>query len=124
MTKKQTVKTEELNKGLTDEELATYVNFLFSGEITDAKHEEAIKKIHNKKATIGDATVLANYSVKKVEKVITQLMDKVTVQDIVLRELGATPEHYEKAIKEYEDGISSRMEELKEQLEKEKAETN
>ncbi|USL89288.1 glycosyltransferase [Bacillus phage vB_BceH_LY2] len=123
MTKKQTVKTEELNKGLTDEELATYVNFLFSGEITDKKHEEAIKKIHNKKATIGDATVIANYSVKKVEKIVTQLISTVTIQGALLRELGVTPEQYEKAKEEYDEGIEARVKELQEQLAEGKAET-
>lgn len=98
-------------------ELHDYLTFFFSKEVKDEKHAKRLKLLAKRTVTLSDVVVIVKALTQHQDDAIIQLMDKLQIQERVIRKLQATDEHFIEAEQEYFAILKEREEALKAQLE-------
>ncbi|AOZ62037.1 hypothetical protein QCM8_119 [Bacillus phage QCM8] len=93
------------NEGLTQEELALYTNYLILGSVENEEDEAKIEEIKQRNITVDEAGTLIKFSlgymIQNFNHTVTDVMEKVRVQDIVLKKLGANGKVFKDAKSKY-----------------------
>lgn len=109
---------------ISSNDMKTYLNYVLTNHVESSKHAKDLKRLSRRTTTLSDVTVLFRVLTKHQEKLTTQLMDAVQIQQRVLERLGATDEMFNEAQSEYEKEIEEMREQIKAQFEnKEEAES-
>ena len=98
-------------------ELYDYLQFFFTKEVKDEKHAKRISMLAKRTMTLSDVVVVIKALTEHQDNAIIQLMDKLQVQERVLKQLNATDEHFTKAQEEYLEALKEREDAFKAQLE-------
>ena len=118
MANKNTIKAINKAKQVKKtDDFASYLNYVISGQVESKEHAETLSRTSKRNATLSDATILAQVVLKAAEQKITQLMERVQIQEMVLHKLGATTEMFEEAADEYDAKIAQMQEQLQKQAE-------
>lgn len=102
---------------LKTKELYDYLNFFLTKELEDEKHVKRIKMLAKRTVTLSDVVVVVSALTEHQTEAIAQLIDRLQVQERVLKKLEATEEMFVEANEEYETLIKEREEALKAQFE-------
>lgn len=98
-------------------ELYDYLTFFFSKEVKDDKHAKRISMLAKRTVTLSDVVVIVKALTEHQDNAIVQLMDRVQIQERVLKQLNASDEHFIKAEEEYQAALKEREEAFKANLE-------
>lgn len=101
---------------LTD--LKAYLDFLITQQVADEKAFKRVNRTAKRTVTVSDVVILAKAITTQQDFAITQLIDKLQVQDRVLRKLGATEELISEAEAEYNEALKEREKAIKEAAER------
>ncbi|QQO41091.1 glycosyltransferase [Bacillus phage 015DV002] len=107
------------------EDLQDYFRFVVHKDVKDEKHAKKIKRISRRVITMSDATMLYKALDQYQENLIGLLMETISVQESVLRKLGATDDMFKEAAEEYTKAVEETVKEqteVKEKLEAAKEE--
>lgn len=102
---------------MATKELYDYLTFFFTKEVNDEKHAKRIKQLARRTVTLSDVVVVVKALTEHQDNAIVQLMDKLQIQERVLKQLNATDEHFIKAQEEYLAALKEKEEALKARLE-------
>ncbi|QZA70306.1 hypothetical protein 278BB001_155 [Bacillus phage 278BB001] len=91
---------------ISAQDLNVYFNYLITQHVESEKHAKQINRLSRRTTTLSDVVVLFNKLVEHQEQKVTQLMERVRIQESVLRKLGATDEMINDAVKEYEEDLN------------------
>jgi len=97
------IKTKDLQEVLT---------YAVTQEVADEKAAKRIKRLAKRTVTVTDVVAIVKGMTAHHDQFITQLMDKVQIQERVLIKLGATDETIQEATKEYYEELNAKREEL------------
>jgi hypothetical protein len=118
MAQKKTVKAlKKVQKAGKTEDFAVYLNYLLSGQVESEEQAKQVNRVAKRTATASEATVIAKAVAAVLDNKMTQVMEVVQVQNIVLQKLGATDEMFEEAEKEYAEMLDKTRKELEAQAE-------
>jgi len=108
------------NEGLTQEELALYTNYLILGSVENEEDEAKIEEIKQRNITVDEAGTLIKFSlgymIQNFNHTVTDVMEKVRVQDIVLKKLGANGKVFKDAKSKYKKEVAEAEAQLKAQF--------
>lgn len=104
---------------ISSNDMKVYLNYVLTNHVESSKHAKDLKRLSRRTTTLSDVTVLFRVLTKHQEKLTTQLMDAVQIQQRVLERLGATDEMFNEAQSEYEKEIEEMREQIKAQFEDE-----
>ncbi|QQO40574.1 hypothetical protein 000TH008_146 [Bacillus phage 000TH008] len=100
------------------EDLQDYFRFVVHKDVKDEKHAKKIKRISRRVITMSDATMLYKALDQYQENLIGLLMETISVQESVLRKLGATDDMFKEAAEEYTKAVEETVKEQTEVQEK------
>lgn len=92
---------------VNQEKMALYLNYLLTGQVGSEADAKEINELSKRIVTLGDATLVAKVAVATLDQKLTQVMEVLQIQSKVLAKLGATPELFEEAEKEYNDQVDA-----------------
>lgn len=98
-------------------DLKAYLDFLVTQQVKDEKDFKRVNRTAKRTVTVSDVVILAKAITTQQDFAITQLIDKLQVQDRVLRKLGATDELIAEAEAEYDTVLKEREKAIKEAAE-------
>ncbi|QEG04189.1 hypothetical protein [Bacillus phage BC-T25] len=108
------------NEGLTQEELALYTNYLILGSVENEEDAAKIEEIKQRNITVDEAGTLIKFSlgymIQNFNHTVTDVMEKVRVQDIVLKKLGANGKVFKDAKSKYKKEVAEAEAQLKAQF--------
>jgi hypothetical protein len=119
MTKK---KNSPVKKSLTrEEELTLFLNYMITGKVENESHAQLLNRVAKRSASISEAAMTAKAQAIAIDNKLTQIMEVVQIQNIVLQKLGATEEMFAEAETEYNEDVKKVQEELLAEVEANKA---
>ena len=113
-----TAKQPKSKKQVHTEEFLTYLNYLLSGEVESEEKAEQVNRAAKRSASVSDATLISKAAVAGIQQQLTQVMEVIRIQQIVLEKLGATSEMFEEANKQYQKELEETRKQLEEQAKK------
>lgn len=102
---------------MTTEELHEYLSFFLSKEVKDEAHADRINKLARRTVTLSDVVVTISALTQHQTEAIAQLIDKLQVQERVIKKLEATEDMFLEAEAEYAAVLKEKTEAIKAQYE-------
>lgn len=99
---------------INEKDYLIYLNYLLTGKVKNQKEAEKINDLSKRIITLSDAAVLVQTLMLQLNDRLTQVMDVVQIQQIVLKKLGATDDMFNEAKEEYEKLIEETRKKLEE----------
>lgn len=96
---KQLKKAQKVNR---NESFAEYLNFLMSGQVESEEAAQRINALAKKNTTFAEAAAITKILVAQLDHKLSQVMEAVRVQQIVLEQLEVTEEMFEAAQAQYD----------------------
>jgi hypothetical protein len=109
---KQLKKAQKLNR---NESLAEYLNFLMSGQVEDEAAAKRINALAKKTTTFAEAAAITKILIAQIDHKLSQVMEAVQVQQIVLEKLEVTEEMFAEAQAQYDkklEDVQKAMEQI------------
>lgn len=107
-------------KCMSKEDLYKYLTFVLTQNVKDEKEAKELRRLSRRVVTMSDVTVLFETLSREQERMVTQVMGAVQVQQRVLEKLGATDEMFKEAQDEYNKDIEEMTKQLQKESEKDK----
>lgn len=117
-----TKKNKQVKKPLTrEEELSLFLNYMITGKVENESHAQLLNRVAKRSASISEAAMTAKAQAISIDNKLTQIMEVVQIQNIVLQKLGATEEMFAEAEAEYNEDVKKVQAELLAEVEANKA---
>lgn len=103
---------------ISKEDLHTFLTYVLSHQVKDQKHAKELRRLSRRTTTLSDVVVVFQTLMKQQDRMITQLMDAIQIQQRVLEKLGASDDMFKEAQDEYNEELKEMQEKLKATIEK------
>lgn len=115
MQKKTAKQQKKVQKMGRNESFAEYLNFLMSGQVESEEQANRINKLAKKTVTFAEAAAISKILVAQIDHKLSQVMEAVQVQQIVLEKLEVTEEMFQEAQEQYDkklEAVQQAMEQI------------
>lgn len=106
---------QQTNEPISKEDLQAYLKYVLTGQVETDLQAKRLRRLSRRVTTLSDVTIVAKVLLQQQGDMITQLMDAIQVQNRVLESLGATPDMFLAAEKDYNEVLAQTQEILQAQ---------